>query len=794
MTKTAVSKLSIFFIILLLPLFSLAWVTQLMAQTAEPQPIIILTEPVTVDEEGADSYQIRFVGLVTHAGKIVPIDQLEVIPADPAVDIAIINAPDNHISPTSLASEDFYITLLIDNSGSMAITNSQAMSGNLALVQAQLTAILDNAPHNAHFSVVGFNGEIRPDQFTAFTNDKDEVRRQIEQLQSEDGSTCLNDVVYTAVQSLAQLPQNSRRALILFTDGLDELRRGQPEQCSENFTFEQAVALAASPPQSVTIPLHTVNYIYRDEASGIEMKDSLPSSDTITAGLSLNGGKYDNLDTFNKNFTDTFNTIIDSFEHQWAVTIELYTPSGTHDLRLTPIGQDGAVLPSQLLTYSADYPHYPAALARSLTLQNIAYDETVRNFEIYLTICDQDVLDQATTVPYCKPENTQALDVYVEDLFTNQAVTTTIPTDLFQLHNESQPITVPHLARLQPEHYYLIRVTAQNGLTAANYHPRAEAVFAYQPSLELLPVLPTITPTLSGFSLRPDLTVHFQVNRVGQADNLQVDPSLLENGRTAFNTVTPRQPDSLTVGGYLVYPNKDAPQELYPLTEQTVMLTNGRAISVTFPGAARGGYADYDLILTIGDGRDVITSQLANLPQPEPAQWYGSLLRQVRRLLAEPLIFVAAILLGLLLLGLIRFVVWLARRAYQPTREKPKVKQEAAVQPARLRVDASPDDSVRYQTYDLPEESPFLIGQRLECQLPIKADNLLAERHARIQKLNGRYFITNCDPDHPTYVNNQEIISEAPYPIRDGDKIRLGLHTRLTFTAPQATQEMVRDG
>lgn len=795
--STAVSKSPLLLTIVLAPLLCLGWVTQLMAQD-EPadRPDFVITEPVELDLPRANSYQTQFVGLLLDADKqnSFPVNNLLVKPVDETAYIELL--------PTkldSLAEEDFYISLVVDTSGSMGVPRATTLSdtevitglSNLDRIKNELDRLIANAPENAHFSVVGFNGQISQERFVAFTDDKDVLRDRIAQLQTTNGSTCLNDVAWTAVNSLNQRPQNSRRAIILFTDGVDEVTRDQPEQCSQSHSFQDAITAAAN--AEMPIPLHTVNYPYGDGETLTDTKP-LTSSNQLLIGLSLD----------ETNLSEGFERILDSFTNQWLATIELYTPDGTFELQLTPQRTDGIAVEPQILTYTAVHEHYPAALLDSIVIEDLVYDEVADQFVITYGLCPDGLGADQAIIPFCKPELVEEIDVLIEDLFTYEITTTS------RIPGDSPTIHVTYTVK--PEHYYLVRLTARNDLTSDNFHPRAEAVFAYQPQLEFS-ITSASPPRLSGFSLYPDLTLAVWVTRTQNMNPIPAASVL--NGRPFFHTIRIQQPQpkDIQVSGYLLYTGEDSRQELYPLVlpEALKALTDKakpyaaqsappapapEIIPIVFPQGAGGGYTKaYDLFLTVKDETDGVGQTLKTETEIAPGVWYGSILSQVRQILANPLMYVVAILASLLLLGLIWFVVWLARRSVkEEPATAPAVTRKTDPLPAQLYADASPDKTVHHQHFDLPGERPFHIGRDHENELPVRADENMANLHAQIRKMGHDYYIISCDADRATYINNQEIITNAPFRIQTGDKIRLGPHTRFTFTAPREAQEIKENG
>lgn len=749
--KTAVFR-PLHLLLCLLPLLLLGWTMRLMAQEPSlPEGAFIIPHSVVVtSNEGDDALRVQFVGLLPDGKRFADVTEIDVQPQAGITGTYLVQNP---ITVTSLRNEPFYLTVLVDTSGSMAYS--------LPTVKRQLRHFIANLPADvpAQLSIVGFNGEIREEQFVAFTSDRAAWLAQIDQLNSQNGSTCLNDVLHTAVSSLSNYPQNTRRAILLFTDGFDELIREQPEPCSEAHTYEDATALASrSTDTLLPIPIYPVVY----PALGLEnnlrplnkldVQNSLFATDALTRDTIL----------------PAFDQIIDSFTHQWLATIELYTRPVPQTLYITARPQN-VTLP---LLINPNFAHYPDARSEDVNLQTVIYDEINQQFNIEFDLCNGGET-------FCDPALITHLDLLIEDTFTHQLFPDTFVPGDFNQNTNTQ--TINFSIDLAPEHVYLMRLTARNGVTAENYEPFAEAYYAYQPQL----IVDVQRLVLDRFALRPDLVATVQVTRTAPTQTIVLDDRLLEVKRPLFTDLLPRPVEQIEIEGHLQYIGADSRDELYPLTWKEAAPKS--AVVVTFTNAAGGGYAPYLTFLTITDPTDDVTRTLRHTePFPEPAHWWGKyLLQPVRAVLAEPALYVAAILLSLLLLGLIWLAAWTARRMIPPPQPAPPPAAPPERLPASLYVEASPDRAVRHQTYPL-SNGAFIIGQRPEHDLTVKDDQLIAEKHAEVQQKETGFYLVNLDPDHSTYINNREIISHAPIPIHHGDKIRLGAHTRLTFSQPDS--------
>jgi hypothetical protein len=129
---TAVSKSPLLIATVLVPLLCLGWVTRLMAQS-EPSdlPDFVITQPIPVDVPRADSYQIQFVGLLPDGNEgYLSVDNLSVQPLTETLGIQILTS-----SVRSLANDPFYVSLVIDTSGSMGLTSTTELSGTEVITQ-----------------------------------------------------------------------------------------------------------------------------------------------------------------------------------------------------------------------------------------------------------------------------------------------------------------------------------------------------------------------------------------------------------------------------------------------------------------------------------------------------------------------------------------------------------------------------------------------------------------------------------------------------------------------------------
>ncbi|MCB0129058.1 MAG: VWA domain-containing protein, partial [Caldilineaceae bacterium] len=173
-----------------------------------------------------------------------------------AADIVLLSAEGIATAPVQATVRDpqtpIYVALLVDTSGSMV--------NAMPAVREAAKAMVDEAPSNMFISVIPFSelpetGPLTP--LSSFSRDHGLVKRDIDLVEAIPNSpTCLYNAAYNAIELLeGQEPnEEERRAIILFTDGRDEVVNGQP--CSRR-TEDDVIARATVNRNNLT-PIFTI--------------------------------------------------------------------------------------------------------------------------------------------------------------------------------------------------------------------------------------------------------------------------------------------------------------------------------------------------------------------------------------------------------------------------------------------------------------------------------------------------------------------------------------------------------
>jgi len=168
----------------------------------------------------------------------------------------------------ALSKEGIGLLLAIDTSGSMA------SAGKMEAVKQASASFAAGMQESDQIGLMSFNESAKLE--ISITSDRSGVQNFVNLLQPvPNASTCLWDAAYEAVEIASSRPPG-RRAVVLLTDGVDELATGG--SCSIK-TLEDVVAFANEP--IVQVPIYTVGVGAR-----VNEQDLARLSD-LTGGRSL---------------------------------------------------------------------------------------------------------------------------------------------------------------------------------------------------------------------------------------------------------------------------------------------------------------------------------------------------------------------------------------------------------------------------------------------------------------------------------------------------------------------------
>lgn len=213
------------------------------ATAAQEAPHLYLFDAVATPNPGAPSYQVTlYFSLLDSGGN--PIKNLS--PDDLTLE------EDGHpvaVDSLKVVEEPVSVVVLLDTSGSMAGKKMEA--ARKAAVQ-----FIQNLREDDRVAVLTFDAH--PALQIDFTEDHKAASQNVELIRATPGGgTCLYDALFQAVQMVSTEPMG-RRAILLLTDGVDEIN-GTP--CSTH-SLEDVLTLATNPAKRVPIyPIGLGKYV-----------------------------------------------------------------------------------------------------------------------------------------------------------------------------------------------------------------------------------------------------------------------------------------------------------------------------------------------------------------------------------------------------------------------------------------------------------------------------------------------------------------------------------------------------
>jgi len=207
----------------------------------------------------------------------------------------------------SAEEEPISVALVLDTSGSMA-------GQKITAARNAATDFISNLKTGDQIGILSFNTTLT--HHTDFTTELASARNQVNRIESVPLSgTCLYDAAYEAVQMTATLP-SGRRAIILLTDGVDELLQGG--LCS-TYTVDDVINLATQ--RNTRVPIYTIGLGSKVDARTLDRLAAL------TGGKSLYSPESSQLEAL-------FQKLSDLLRSQFVLHYTTTSAPGEHTLVL----------------------------------------------------------------------------------------------------------------------------------------------------------------------------------------------------------------------------------------------------------------------------------------------------------------------------------------------------------------------------------------------------------------------------------------------------------------------------
>jgi VWFA-related protein len=397
--------------------------------------------------------------------------------------VALLNQ--NYIANATIKKPDIpiYVAILMDSSGSMG-------ASAVDLKNAAKLA-LNDIPDNSFFSVIQFDESTKVLQ--DFTQNISAVGYAIDQYKVSNKGTCIYDSAYSTIEAMAQR-SDGRRALILFTDGKDEVYNGQ--KCSQH-TFQELMDLAVKS----QVPINTIGLSTKEASINVVELQAMASG---TGGFSSIASKDD--------LPSSFSRIMTALKAQWMAEAIVYPKNGSNNAVLTVTLQDGKSLNTAFTIESnTDYPG-PASPV-SINLAGLMLSAAKQGYEVQLNLTSPDLVN------YVKIEvwDSDGGSKVGEYTFNNPTTANVflIPTGILK-QGGSYELRISAISKADNSAFPIARDDQGKTSTQLIHEFKFDPSSAY-PKLEILSVLPN----------RGNLDVNVSITNlplVGGFDGWLVDP------------------------------------------------------------------------------------------------------------------------------------------------------------------------------------------------------------------------------------------------------------------------------
>jgi hypothetical protein len=319
------------------------------AQERGPEITVIQTA-VAEPKQGATTLPLSvFFSLRDQNGDVVPRSALNLAGAQGTLTVKPVGGEPLPSVPITVNEPQtpINIALVLDRSGSMNVTVGDAGGEQRtldAIVRAAAVDSIKVAPAQAEFAVFSFAEKPELRSGSGFLRRSDQEGLITDAIngyttnKAGTGNTCITDAALEAINYLNANSGNqsvNRKALILFTDGIDKEANGRPtngNDCS-NLGFD-AVIRSAQLSSGTVIPIYTIWPC--TEPCNDQQRAGLENLARETRGTAAIGSLQE--------VGTMFQQVMDVLNSQWVVQADVPVQQGTNTATLEVTSGDGALL------------------------------------------------------------------------------------------------------------------------------------------------------------------------------------------------------------------------------------------------------------------------------------------------------------------------------------------------------------------------------------------------------------------------------------------------------------------
>lgn len=717
----------------------------------------------------------------------------------------VLNGQTFNASKVGKPTTPFYIVLVLDNSNSMR--------ANAPKLREAALAAISGAPDGTNIAILRFTHQIPP--ISGFTTDKGLLNNTIGGLTDDQftGGTCLYDATSAAVDALKIAPAG-RRAVILFTDGVDEDQFGN-KPCSQ--ATEDTVIKNAQDSQNT--PIYTIGLTGNAKTDFTTLKNM---SDR-TGGLASAGGVnelafvfQEVINTLASQQQATFDSIcLPNGGYSGAITVTISQPSTNASgvVRNINLATDCFVptaTPTATNTPDPTATRTPVPLTLGIVL-NLDPAQNAMVFEVNregegdgeIGFYEITIKDKATGILLPQP--------YGRRRFTPEQAAETIETSLVDVPAETWVVCIRALAA--DERTPLSGEFCQETKPPRTPTPTSSPVPTSTATNTPLPTAtesptptattaPTATPTLS--AVIPEI----RFNPSTQEFEIQLNIANFQLDDISSYTVRIEDANKLVVRRVEQSGTLENPLKVKAIDDRT-----GQEL-------AEG---QYNIVVELNvNGQPTSFQAIKEIKKPAPPTPtpMPGLVDQIGGAIKDSPIL--AVIFGIIVIAIFALIFFWLRRSrgnrfnYEPDYVKPQkpapsrggVSAPDSGKPASEMVDGGTqieipiESTVRDKGGSLKliqsttdqlgrtwnftsSEMPYRIGRGGTADFPVKVDLKdpgVSSVHATLQFSNGQYWIIDEGSTNGTFINGDRLKPAQRRLLENGQNIRLGANIEFEFT------------
>jgi len=572
-----------------------------------------------------------------------------------------------------------------------------------------------------------------------FTTSHDLVKRDIDLVQEQPSSpSCIYNALYQAIEVLDNQIQNpqDRRAIVLFTDGRDEIQPGVP--CSSR-TYYNVVARAMSNPNTLT-PIFPIGL--QEGTADINSADLIAMAEATRAYYAI-GGRSD--------LGELFHVMMDSLYSQVMAQATVFPHKGQNSAVLRVKIAESETPLATTFTFDSERDFLMPAATGPVDVQinGIGYDPSTNAYNVSVSVSNPEAVGQLV-VQVNSDSGLQVGDVQFYE--PKSALVVTVDGKNLQGGDE-YAVTI-----FAEDHLGQQMMKPKDDLSRESVVVQAQHKFKAQE-------LPTPEP--------PKISIDW------------IKPEW-ENNRLLISLIAPTNAQLEKYWVTIIEEESSLPAYTSPAPQ----LVNGQAVIETpIPDSMRllpvKGYI-INVFFELKDGTTLSEPVSKKFTPPSPPQ-VSSLDKAWKVVQSEPWVQAAIGIILVCGLGSLALTkLWPKKAKELPplpiNASRIEIGAVAPARPLRLRVKLVSTPSQQQALEKVITQFPSEIGRHEDCDVNLSVattDRRISRHHIKITAEKDALFLTDLGSDNGTFVNDKRLRPQTPMRLDRITLVRLGPETTL---------------